>query len=231
MMRAMILAAGKGERMRPLTEIMPKPLLQVNHQPLIVYHLQAFAKAGITEIVINLGYLGEKIAGYLGNGQAFGVNIQYSYEDPILETAGGIKKALPFLGDRFMVVSADIFSDFDFSVLCHKERLETQSLAHLILTPNPVHHLKGDFGFIGETSFLSENVPSLYNFGGIALYQATFFDACPLGIYPLIKLWRQGILKHQVTGELYSGLWHNIGTPEQLQAVNRLLHARFSTSP
>lgn len=228
-MRAMILAAGRGERMRPLTDNIPKPLLKVNNQPLIVYHLQSLLKAGIREVVINLGYLGKKIEQYLGNGQAFGVDIQYSYENPILETAGGIKKALPLLGEHFIALSADILSDFDFNIL--QDRLHNvQSLAHLILTPNPLHHPKGDFGFIGTSSYLSSRVSSLYNFGNIALYQAAFFDACPPGIYPLGKLFQQGISKKEITGELYSGLWHNIGTPEQLEAVNQLQNTRFSTS-
>lgn len=223
-MRAIILAAGRGNRMRPLTDTTPKPLLLINKKPLIVYHIEALAKAGIREIVINLGYLGEQLEASLGNGQAFGVEIQYSYEDPILETAGGIKKALPLLGERFIAVSADIYTHFDFSTL------ETYSLtrvngpwAHLILTPTPVYHPKGDFGFLEQSTFLSNKlseVPILYNFGNIGLYHAAFFDECPEGFYPLGKLFLQGITHKQITGELYLGLWHNIGTPSQLTELN-----------
>lgn len=229
-MRAMILAAGKGERMRPLTDTLPKPLLRVKNQALIIYHLQSLAKAGITEIVINVSYLGEKIEQYLGNGQALGVDIQYSYEDPVLETAGGIKKALPLLGECFIVLSADIFTDFDFHTLCAVPENPDLALAHLVLTPNPSHHPKGDFGFVEQTSYLSDCVPDLYNFGNIGVYQSAFFEDCPSGIYPLGKWLKQGILKRQVTGELYSGLWHNIGTPQQLQAVNQMINTRFSTA-
>ena len=222
-MRAIILAAGKGNRMRPLTDTTPKPLLLINKKPLIVYHLEALAKAGIREIVINLAYLGEQIEARLGNGKAFGVDIQYSYEDPILETAGGIKKALPLLGERFVALSADIYTDFDFRVLETYATTAFKSWAHLILTPTPVYHLKGDFGFLEQSNLLSNQlseVPILYNFGNIGLYHATFFDECPEGFYPLGKLFLHGTTHKKITGELYSGLWHNVGTPSQLRELN-----------
>jgi MurNAc alpha-1-phosphate uridylyltransferase len=220
-MRAMILAAGRGNRMRPLSDLRPKPLLLINKKPLIVYHIEALAKALITEIVINLGYLGEQLEATLGNGHALGVDIQYSYEDPILETAGGIKKALPLLGERFIALSADIYTHFDFEVLKKYAAIEKNaSRAHLILTPNPVYNLKGDFGFVGQTDFLSTKAPVLYNFGNIGLYHAAFFDECPEGIYPLGKWFEHGIVNKQITGELYLGLWHNIGTPLQLTELN-----------
>lgn len=221
-MRAMILAAGKGERMRPLTDTVPKCLLRVKNLPLICYHLQALSTAGIQEVVINLGYLGEKIKQYLGNGQAFGISIEYSWEDPVLETAGGIKKALPLLGDSFIAISADIFTQFEFHDLCLLSKNRHESLAHLVLTPNPSHHPKGDFGFIANSHYLSDRILPLYNFGNIALYQSAFFDACPEGVYPLGKLFKQSLINQQLTGELYSGLWYNVGTPQQLYEINHL---------
>ncbi len=219
----MILAAGRGNRMRPLSDSIPKPLLLLHHKPLIVYHLEALAKAGIREIVINLGYLGQQLEAALGNGNAFGVDIQYSYEDPVLETAGGIKKALPLLGDRFIALSADIYTHFDFALLKAYAITALGSWAHLILTPTPVYHPKGDFGFLEQSTLLSNKVsevPVLYNFGNIGLYQAAFFDECPEGAYPLGKLFLHGIAHKQITGELYEGLWHNIGTPSQLTELN-----------
>lgn len=219
----MILAAGKGNRMRPLTDVVPKPLLLVKNQPLIVYMIKALAKAGIVDIVINLGHLGHKIETYLDRGQALGVNIQYSYEDPILETAGGIKKALPLLGDRFIAVSADIFTDFDFSTLL-VSHIEHAPLAHLVLSPNPIHHPIGDYGFQGSTHFLSDSVDIRvkYNFAGIGVYHAALFDDCPTGVYALGKLLKAAIANQQISGELYKGLWYNIGTPEQLEMANRI---------
>ncbi len=223
-MRAIILAAGRGNRMRPLTDTTPKPLLLINQKPLIVYHVEALAKAGIREIVINLGYLGAQIEATLGNGQAFGVDIQYSYEDPILETAGGIKKALPLLGERFIALSADIYTDFDLNILkAYSARTPHMPWAHLILTPTPVYHPKGDFGFLEQSTVLSNTlseVPILYNFGNIGLYHAAFFDECPEGFYPLGKLFLHGITHKKITGELYLGLWHNIGTASQLTELN-----------
>lgn len=223
-MRAMILAAGKGNRMRPLTDAVPKPLLLVKNQPLIVHAIRSLAKAGIIDIVINLGYLGSQIEAYLGTGKAFGVNIQYSHENPILETAGGIKKALPLLGERFVAVSADIFTDFDFNFLHATAYRKPNALAHLVLTPNPPHHPKGDYGFWPCSDFLSDSVQIInkFNFSGIGLYRAAFFDDCPEGVYPLVKLFKAAIENRTLTGELYAGLWYNVGTPEQLKEVNRI---------
>ncbi len=213
-MRAMILAAGEGKRMRPLTDHTPKPLLLVAKQPLITYHLKSFKMAGITEVVINLGYLGEKIENYLGNGTEYGVNIQYSYEDPILETGGGIKKALPLLGKNpFIAVSGDVLTDFDF----RKLPKEPMGLAHLVLTDNPPHHLKGDYALINN--YIVESGGPLLNFGGIGVYRPELFESCPEGRYPLPLLFKQAIAQGQITGEHFSGLWHNIGTPEQLQTI------------
>jgi len=217
MMHAMILSAGRGRRMGALTDHTPKPLLLVKGQPLITYHLKALAEAKVKNIVINLGYLGEKIEALLGDGHAFGVRIHYSYEDPILETAGGIKKALPLLGEKpFIVMSADIFTDFPF----HTLNREPKGMAHLVLTDNPPFHPKGDYAL--AEGRVSESGETLLNFAGIGLYRPELFDACPKGAYPLGKLLKDSIRNGQITGEYYSGLWHNVGTSEQLQEVEQL---------
>lgn len=217
-MRAMILAAGPGVRMRPLTEHTPKPLLPVNHKPLLVYHLEALARANITDIVINLGYLGHKIKAFLGNGHAFGVNIEYSHEDPVLETGGGIAKALPLLGeDPFIVVSGDIFTDFPF------ERLPQQlsALGHLVMVDNPPHHLRGDYA-LTNGKVHKTNGP-LLNFGGIGVYTPQLFTGCPTGGFPLVLLYKKAIQEQKLTGEYYKGIWYNIGTPEQLVFLSNYL--------
>lgn len=220
----MILAAGKGERMRPLTDSLPKPLLTVLGKPIITYHLTALAKAGIRDIVINLGHLGDKIVETLGDGSRFNVNIQYSYEDPILETAGGIKQALPLLGEEpFIAVSGDILTDFNFSKL----PTTLEGLAHLVLTENPPHHPKGDFalqnGLVVDLPDPLLTAPTLFNFAGIGVYSPEFFENCPKGAYPLGKLFKTAIKSKQITGEFFKGVWYNIGTPEQLKDVEKSL--------
>lgn len=215
-MRAMILSAGRGKRMRPLTDTCPKPLLTVHHKPLIVYHIEALQRAGIKEIVINLGYLGQKIKEELGNGEKFGVDIQYSWEDPILETAGGIMQALPFLGDKpFIAVSADIFTDYPF------ERLpkEPEGLVHLVLTDNPPHHARGDFAL--SEGRINETDKPLYNFAGIGVYRQELFKDYKPQVLPLYPFYKKAIENNQITGEHYAGLWYNVGTPEQLLTLNQ----------
>jgi MurNAc alpha-1-phosphate uridylyltransferase len=222
-MRAMILAAGHGKRMLPLTEHTPKPLLTVKGKSFLEHHLSAFARAGIENIVINLGYLGHKIEKAIGNGHAFNVNVEYSYEDPILETGGGIAKALPLLGtEPFIVVSGDIFTDYPFQQL-PKQPL---GLVHLVLTDNPPHHPTGDFGleerqgihYVIEAN--TDPLQILFNFAGIAVYRSELFTDCPKGIFPVAPLIRKAIQANKATGEHYAGIWHNIGTPEQLQDCN-----------
>jgi len=213
-MRAMILAAGYGKRMGILTKELPKPLL-LKDKPLIAYHLQAMARAGIQEVVINLGYLGHKIEAALGRGEQFGVQIHYSYENPILETGGGIALALPLLGDEpFLVVSADIFTDFSF------ERLPRfpKGLIHMVMVDNPIHHPHGDYALIDQE--IVENGTPLLNFSGIAVYRPELFVNCPKGAFPISLLFKKAIQACAVTGEYYAGLWHNIGTPEQLAELN-----------
>jgi N-acetyl-alpha-D-muramate 1-phosphate uridylyltransferase len=216
-MKAMILAAGRGLRMLPLTLNLPKPLLAVKGTPLIVYHLQAFRRAGIHEIVINLGHLGSKIEQFLGDGRQWGVQIHYSYEDPILETGGGIAKALPLLGtDPFLVVSSDVFTDFPFE---HLPR-EPQGLIHLVMVDNPSYHPKGDYAL--QEGNLLKTGETLFNFGGIGIYRPALFMGCPEGAFPVSTLFEKAINLHQATGEYYRGFWHNIGTPEQLAILNDL---------
>lgn len=222
-MRAMILAAGKGERMRPLTDHTPKPLLKIANVPLIVYHLKNFAKAGITEIVINVNHLAPQIMNSLGDGKQWGVTIEYSKEDPLLETGGGIAKALPLLGTNpFIVVSGDIFTDFPFECLPQHPK----KLAHLVLADNPPHHPRGDFALLGEA--VSTNGP-LLNFAGIGVYRPEFFSNCPTGAFPLSLLFKNALNNQQMTGEYHPGIWHNIGTASQLEMINNMFSLSSSS--
>jgi len=231
-MKAMILAAGRGERMRPLTDHCPKPLLKVNGIPLIEYHIKKLAAAGITDIVINLAWLGQTIVDYLQDGKAFGVNIQYSWEDDIaLETAGGIIQALPLLmnkpnGDQqqpFLVVNGDVFCEYDFSQL---PVLTPSTLAHLFLVPNPKHNLTGDFclhsGVVTNLKMKSESASFTYS--GIGLYRVAFFQQFEQEKYkkvqPLAPLLRVAAENKQITGQLLSGNWTDVGTPLRLQQLN-----------
>lgn len=221
-MRAMILSAGLGKRMRPLTDHTPKPLLKLRGTPLIIYHVRALAKAGVKDIVINLGHLGNQIEATLGDGQPFGVKIQYSHEDPILETGGGIAKALPLLGtDPFVVLSADIFTDFPFERLLKNPLTDPKRLMHLVLVDNPPHHPRGDFAL--KDGELSESGDSKLNFSGIGMFRPELFNACPKGAFPLAPLFKKAISTHQASGEYYKGIWHNIGTPEQLSLLEKTI--------
>jgi len=212
-MKAMILAAGRGERLRPLTDVTPKPLLEVQAKPLIVYHLEALSTAGFTEVVINLSWLGKQIRDLLGNGAAFNLSIEYSEEPEALETAGGIQQALPLLGERFIVVNADIFTDYDFARLMHID-----SLAHLVLVENPQHHARGDFT-LHESMLGIEGSPR-YTFSGISQYQRSFFNGLTPGKQALAPLLYAAVEKRQVTGELFRGDWTDIGTLERLDLLN-----------
>jgi MurNAc alpha-1-phosphate uridylyltransferase len=212
-MKAMILAAGRGERLRPLTDSTPKPLLEVRGKPLIVYHLESLAQAGFTEVVINLGWLGDQIRGFLGNGAQFGVSIEYSEEAAALETAGGILQALPLLGERFVVVNADVFTDYDFAKLKTAE-----SLAHLVLVDNPEHNDNGDFSLDGAT--VGNLGAERHTFSGIAQYHRDFFSRLTPGKQALAPLLRAGADKGAVSGELFVGNWIDIGTAERLALLN-----------
>jgi MurNAc alpha-1-phosphate uridylyltransferase len=213
---AMILAAGRGERMRPITDTTPKPLLRVRGQPLIERHVVALARAGIERIVINLAWLGSQIRGYLGDGARFGVNIIYSEEQPqALETAGGIFRALPHLAPGpFLVVNGDIYTDFPFETL----RVGSDQDAHLVLVPNPTQHPRGDFGM--EQGMALPAAATQYTFSGIAVYRAAFFAGCSDGMFPLKPLLVRAMAANRCSAELFKGLWEDVGTPERLRVLN-----------
>lgn len=221
-MKAMILAAGRGERMRPLTDHTPKPLLSVGGKPLIVWHLERLAKAGFKEVVINHAHLGEKIEQALGNGKAWGLNIKYSPEMNALETAGGIANALPLLGDTpFLVVNGDVFTEIDFAGL----DLVFPSLAHLVMVSNPKQHATGDF--VLKSGKITDQGDSKLTFSGIGIYHPKLFEDVERGVAAkLAPLLRAAMDKGLVTGEYYDGVWHDIGTPERLAFLdNQLSHS------
>ncbi|AYC31334.1 nucleotidyltransferase family protein [Pseudomonas cavernae] len=221
-MRAMILAAGKGERMRPLTLHTPKPLVPVGGQPLIEYHVRALARAGFRELVINHAWLGQQIEDYLGDGARFGVHITYSAEGEPLETGGGIFRALPLLGEQpFLVVNGDIWSDYDFAAL----RRPLVGQAHLVLVDNPAHHSSGDFRLAGrQVSNAQVGQPSL-TYSGIAVLAPALFADCQAGAFKLAPLLRQAMAAGQVSGERFAGRWVDVGTHERLAEVERQLAA------
>lgn len=214
-MKAIVLAAGRGERMRPLTDELPKPLLEVGGKPLIRYHLEALARAGIEEVVINLAWLGCRLREALGE-RAAGLPIRYSDEGPVaLETGGGIFRALEWLGPGpFLVVNGDIWTDYDFARLALDER----SLARIVLVPNPPQHPRGDFGFDGRN--VDESTPERYTYSGIGLYRPEFFAGCAPGRFPLLPLLRRAIAAGRLRGEVHRGRWYDIGTPERLAALD-----------
>jgi N-acetyl-alpha-D-muramate 1-phosphate uridylyltransferase len=218
MTKAMILAAGRGERMRPLTDAIPKSLLEVRGKPLIAGLIEALARAGIRDIVINHAHLGHMIEAALGDGRRFGIAIRYSREAEALETAGGIARALPLLGgEPFIVVNGDLFCDFDFSALVGTA-LE-QNLAHLVLVANPPHHPQGDFALKGAQ--VAETGQPMLTFSGIGLYRAELFSSIRPGskgqIAPLL---RAAMARGLVSGEVHRGIWHDVGTPKRLSALN-----------
>ena len=222
-MKAMILAAGKGERMRPLTLTTPKPLVRAGGIPLIEYHLKALAVAGFTEVVINHAWLGQLIENYLGDGSQYGVRIQYSPEGEPLETGGGIFRALPLLGDEaFMVVNGDIWTDYDFSTL-HQP---ITGLAHLVLADNPAHHPTGDFSLVDGQVRDAQPGTATLTYSGIAVLHPQLFDGCSAGAFKLAPLLRKAMANGQVTGEHLKGHWVDVGTQERLAEVETLLEAR-----
>ena len=216
-MKAMILAAGRGKRMMPLTAELPKPMLCVAGKPLIEHHIMRLKAAGITQIIINLAWQGDKIKTYFADGRAWGVTITYSQEvTGGLETAGGIIQALPLLGESFIVINGDVFTDYDVSSLMQLHLQPGE--AHLVLIENPPHNLDGDF----TLSHLSPDSQK-YTFSGISRYQADFFNGLEPGIRPLGPLLREKLSKHLVSTELYIGSWDDIGTPARLTALNERL--------
>ena len=220
-MKAMLLAAGRGERMRPLTDSLPKGLLEVGGRPLIAWHLAALARAGIREVVINLSWLGAQLQAALGDGQQLGVRILWSEEGAVpLETGGGIFRALPLLGPgAFLVVNADIWTDIDFARLT----LAPQALAHLVLIPNPAHHPRGDFALQGDR-VVGEG-DERFTYAGVGLYRPELFAGCSAGRFPLLPLLRRASDARRLYGEVWRGEWCDVGTPQRLAT----LRARLAT--
>ena len=217
-MKAMILAAGRGERMRPLTDVLPKPLLKVKGKALIVWHLEKLAKAGFEEVVINIAHLGYKIPEYLGDGSEYGLHISYSDEQitGALESAGGIKKALPLLGEEtFLVVNGDVFCDYAFDLSFDLRGKKS----HLILVKNPPHNPNGDFG-LNDTLLLND-ANEKYTFSGIGYYNPKLFDDVNESKSALAPLLRSEIDKKKISGEIHHGIWHDIGTPQRLEDINK----------
>ncbi len=218
-MKAMILAAGRGERMRPLTDDTPKPLLEVGGRALIEHHVDALVGAGFRELVINHARLGHLIEARLGDGSRYGAAIRYSAEgDTPLETGGGLYKALKLLGTgAFVVVNADIWTDFDYTTLRRRRPLA----AHLVLVPNPPHHPAGDFGLL--EGLVRNELPGRHTYAGIGVYHPDLFKDSVPGAFPFAPLIRAAAGRGEVTGELYTGAWIDVGTPERLA----LLRASF----
>tara|TARA_R110001632_G_scaffold8686_6_gene34433 strand:+ start:45738 stop:46451 length:714 start_codon:yes stop_codon:yes gene_type:complete len=231
---AMILAAGRGERMRPLTDITPKPLLEVKGKALIEYHLERLAVAGIERVVINHAWLGEQLIQRLGDGRQYNLDILYSKEEAALETAGGIIRALPLLcpnhkESHFLVINGDIFTDFSFADMLASDPLKiacqgnTSSLAHLILVPNPPHNINGDF-YVQDQHILKQVPESInatkYTFSGIGIYSSALFNHLPQGNLRLAPVLIDAMAKGRVTGALYEGTWIDIGTPQRLAQLN-----------
>ena len=216
-MTAMILAAGLGSRMRPLTNHTPKPLLEVGGKPLIVWHIEQLRKAGFQKIVINVAYLGQQIIDYLGDGSNYGVNIVFSDEqnEGALETAGGIIKALPLLSETFLVVNGDIWTDYAY---VNDFKLKEGILAHLVLVKNPEHNLKGDF-YLTETE-------EKYTFSGIGYYSKVLFDGIDHGKLSLVPLLFQAEDNNSLKTEYFNGTWHDIGTPQRLEKLDEVLKSK-----
>jgi MurNAc alpha-1-phosphate uridylyltransferase len=216
-MKAMILAAGRGERMRPLTDHTPKPLLTACGKPLIEYTITQLVAAGFNDIIINHAHLGLQIEKHLGNGNQFSANISYSPEgEQALETAGGIINAMPLLGDEvFLVVNGDIATDFPFAELKNR----TVDLAHLVLVDNPAHNTQGDFG-LDSTGLMVSNSSEQLTFSGIGLYRPELFSNIPTGPSKLAPLLRKAIAEHRVSGQKMNSFWMDIGTPERLQELD-----------
>ncbi len=211
----MILAAGRGERMRPLTDVIPKPLLKVGSHSLIEHNILAVVRAGISEIVINVAYRAEQIMEALGDGERYGAQISYSIEKPgELDTGGGVYKALPLLGEApFLIINSDTWTDYSLKNLLS----QPTKLAHLVLVPNPEHNPQGDFGLEAELVSLE---PPRYTYAGIGVYHPDLFCECKLEKFSLIAPLTKAIAQLQVTGEMYTGKWVNVGTSEQLFALS-----------
>lgn len=221
-MKAMILAAGRGQRLRPLTDTTPKPLIRVAGTPLIEYHLQRLAQAGVQDVVINLGYLGDQIAAHLGNGERFDLQLQYSQEgNPPLETGGGIKAALPLLGEQpFLLINADVYTDFDFADLL-QAGLAGADLAQLVLVPNPPQHLEGDFA-LQEGRVLTRGALR-HTYAGIAVLHPALVANVSQARFALAPYLREAMQAGRVAGQLHCGQWNDVGTAQRLQQLEQQL--------
>lgn len=219
-MKAMILAAGRGERMRPLTDEVPKPLLSVAGKPLVVHAIERLVAEGFRELVINHAWHGAMLESTLGDGSEFNARISYSPESTALETGGGIFHALPLLGDDpFMVLNGDVYMDYPF----HRLAGQPEGLVHLVLVDNPPHKPAGDFHLAGETIHNSGE-PRL-TFSGLGVYHPALFQHCTSGRFPLTPLLRQAAADGKATGEHYTGRWMDIGTPERLNELEQILYS------
>ena len=223
--KAMILAAGRGSRLRPLTDTLPKPLIPVCGKPLIEYHIEKLAAIGITEIIINHAWLGDVLEAQLSMGERWGVNIHYSPEpEGGLETAGGIIKALPLLGDApFLVVNGDVYCDFSFETLLNQAQKMVEDaacLAHLILVPSPAHNQTGDFGLTEEQRVIEEGN---HTFAGLSVLSPDLFKHYPVEFLKLAPILREAMQQKQVSGTLYTGYWSDVGTAERLEETERKL--------
>jgi N-acetyl-alpha-D-muramate 1-phosphate uridylyltransferase len=220
-MKAMLLAAGRGERLRPLTDSLPKPLVRVGGRPLIAWHLARLSQAGVREVVVNLSWLGEQLRAALGDGREFGVRINWSEEGPVpLETGGGILKALPLLAPGpFLVVSSDIWTDIDFASI----RIPEESRAHLVLIGNPPHHPRGDFGL--EDGRVVEREVDRLTYANVGVYRAELFDGFAPGRFPLLSVLKPAITAQQVSGEIHRGAWCDVGTRERLADLEKSLQS------
>lgn len=218
----MVLAAGRGERMRPITDTLPKPLVPVAGKPLIGYHLKRLARAGFKDVVINLSWLGDRIRAALGDGRAYGLSITYSEEGPEpLETGGGIFRALPLLGPGpFLVVNGDTWSDIEYGHLA----LEDGANGHLVLVQNPTHNTRGDFGIDGD--FVVDRDADRFTYSGVGVYRPEFFAGCSPGKFPMLPLLKRAIAARLLRGEVHRGEWCDVGTPQRLATLDAEVRAR-----
>lgn len=227
-MKALILAAGLGTRMRPLTDHTPKPLLKAGNNSLIGHIIHDLKQAGITELVINHAWLGDRLEEALKDGTELGVSIRYSREQEPLETAGGIRQALPLLhltdDEPFLVVNGDIWTDFPFHALTERATRLGDRRGHLVLVPNPAHNQRGDFA-LEKDGVSTQGFPK-YTFSGIGLYRPSLFQKVPTGVYPLAPVLREAMKDTLISGELYEGEWRDIGTPDRLTELDQWLRGR-----
>lgn len=230
--RALILAAGRGRRLHPLTDTLPKPLVPVAGAPLIEWHLRNLARAGVHEIVVNLGWLGEQLRMALGDGRRFGVVLRYSPEGwPALETGGALLRARPLLGQApFLLVNADVWTDYPLVRLVEIARtLAAHDLAHLVLVDNPPHHPQGDFALDGDRVVADG---ACLTFSGLSVQRPQLLDSCPLhGAFPVLPLWRGALAAGRLAGSRYTGRWFDVGTPERLAQADACVRKIRSAGP